>query len=75
MRHQSSPPLSFVVLCMYEYCVVRCVARLARASKKKRRIFGNGQMVTMPDFGFDGVSSSLAQFMTFLCFNFFFFSF
>ena len=29
-------------------------------------------MVTMPDFGFDGVSSSLAKFMSIFLFNYFF---
>ena len=33
-----------------------------------------GQMVTTPDFGFDGVSSSLAEFMSFLFFFQLFFS-
>ena len=32
-------------------------------------------MVTMPDFGFDGVSSSLAEFMSIFFFPTFFFNF
>ena len=70
IRHQSSPPLSFAVLCM----CVRCVARLARAAKNKNMdLWQYGQMVTMPDFGFDGVSSSLGEFMSILFYFQFFF--
>ena len=44
---------------------VRRVARLARAAKKKNmHLWYYGPMVTMPDFGFDGVSLSLAEFMS-----------
>ena len=44
---------------------VRCVARLTRAVKEKNMaLWQYCQMVTMPDFGFDGVSSSLAEFIS-----------
>ena len=60
---------------------VRCVARLARAAKNKSMyLWYYGQMVRMPDFGFDGVSSSLAESMsiyilrTYIYIFYFFFS-
>ena len=47
------------------------VSRVWRAPRKRRIwIFGNGHMVTMSKFGFDGVSWSLAEFMSFF-FSFF----
>ena len=52
---------SFAVLCML--CHACDVSRVWRAPRKKR-IRYYGQMVTMPEFGFDGVSSSLAKFMS-----------
>ena len=62
--------LSFVVLCMCHACGV---ARLARAAKKKKtHLWQYGQLVTMPDFGFDGVSSSLVEFMSIFFFPTFF---
>ena len=62
--------------CAVHVSCVRCVARLARAAKKKNMDpWKYGQMVTMPDFLFDGVSSSLAEFTSIFFFNFFFFFF
>ena len=49
--------------CAVHVSCVRCVARLARREIKEygSLVLQYGQMVTMPDFGFDGVSSSLAE--------------
>ena len=60
---------------MHVVSCVRCLTRLARAAKKKRIwIFGNVvKMVTMPDFGFDGLSSSHAEFISIYFFPDFFF--
>ena len=52
---------------------VRCVARPAYAAKNKTMdLWKYGQLVTMPDFGFDGVSSSLVEFMSIFFFPTFF---
>ena len=54
------------------------MSRLLRAPRKNKNmhIWQYGQMVTMPDLGFDGVSLSLAEFMSiFFCFSTFFFNF
>ena len=52
-----------------------CVARLERPAKKNMDVWYHGRMVTMPDLGFDGVSSSLQSSCLFvflrLIFNFF----
>ena len=66
--------LSFAVLCML--CHACDVSRVWRAPRKIKilDLRQYGQMVTMPDFGFDGVSSSLAEF-TSIFFPTFFFNF
>ena len=56
--------------CVVKCMCVRCVARAPR--NVRIWIFGNSQMVTMPDFGFDGVSSSLAEFTSIFLFSNFF---
>ena len=67
--------LSLFCCAVHVVSCVQCVARLARAAKKKNmNLWEYGQMVTMPDFGFDRVSSSLAEFMSIFFSTFFFVS-
>ena len=70
IRHQSSPPLSFAVLCMLRHaCGESRVWRAPRKKKGSLVIWSNGHDA---QFGFDGESSSLAEFMSIFVSTFFF---
>ena len=73
IRHQPSPPPSLFCCAVHVVSCVRRVARLERAARKK-----NEDLLVIwskPDFGFDCVSSSLAEFMSIFFFQLFFSTF